>query len=122
MKLKTRTLSWCLVLVVLSAATAVAHMALSKSMPEADAVLSESPHHLQIWFTQDPDPAVSQVTLEGPRGDVDLGEMMIHDDKSIMAMVPSALPNGQYTVNWRSAGDDGHTQRDDFAFTVRAAN
>ena len=122
MMFKIRTLSWCLVLVVLSVATTVAHMAFSKSITEADAVLSESPRQLQVWFTQAPDPVVSQVTLKGSTGNVELGGIMIHDDKSIMAMVPSVLSNGQYTVNWRAAGDDGHTQRGNFAFTVTTGN
>ena len=122
MKGRARTAAVALVLVLTLVAVAAAHMALSKSAPEADAVLSESPHHIQIWFTQDPDPAVSQVTLEGPSGELELGQLMIHDDRSIMAMVESSLPSGKYTVNWRSAGDDGHTQRGDFAFTVQTAN
>ena len=50
-----------LVLVLTLVAVTIAHMALSKSDPEADSVLLESPHHIQIWFTQDPDPVVSQV-------------------------------------------------------------
>jgi methionine-rich copper-binding protein CopC len=45
---------------------------------------------------------------------------MIHDDKSLMATVPGPLADGAYTVTWRSAGDDGHAMRGDFAFTVRA--
>ena len=111
-----------LVLVLTLVAVTIAHMALSKSDPEADSVLLESPHHIQIWFTQDPDPVVSQVRLDGPSGDVVLGELMVHDDKSIIRIVPSSLSRGKYKVSWRSAGEDGHVQRGEFAFTVWAAN
>ena len=40
-------------------------------------------------------------------------------EKSIVADVP-ALESGTYTVSWRAAGDDGHVQRGEFSFTVRA--
>jgi len=119
---KMRTAGWCFVMVAASVAVVAAHMAVQKTMPEADAVLSESPHHIQIWFTQSPDPAISRLTLEGTGGAIELGDTQVRDDRSLMAMLPSKLDAGSYTVNWRTAGDDGHTQRGDFAFTVRAAN
>ncbi len=119
---KMKTLGCCLVLVVAAAAIASAHMAVQKTMPEADAVLAESPQQVRIWFTQSPDPAISRLTLEGAHGEVTLGNTEVQDDRSLMARLPSKLEAGTYTVKWRTAGDDGHTQRGDFAFTVRAAD
>ena len=113
---------WALVLVVASVAIATAHLRVQKSTPEADATLATSPDHIQVWFSQAPDPAVSQLTIEGSDGEIAVGETTVHDDKSLQAMLPSALAAGDYTVKWRTAGDDGHTQRGDFAFTVRAAD
>ena len=118
---KMKTVSWCLGLVVAAVATAAAHMAVQRTMPEADAVLSEPPRHIQMWFTQSPDPAISRLTLEGAGGAVELGETEVRDDRSLMAALPARLGAGAYTVRWRTAGDDGHTQRGEFAFTVRAA-
>ena len=117
-----RVLSWSSVLVVLAVATAMAHLAATKTMPNADTVVVESPPKIQVWFTQDPDPAVSQLGLEGPAGKVELGDTTVADEKSLMAMVPSALAAGSYTVTWRTAGDDGHVRRGDFVFTVRGAD
>ena len=51
-----------------------------------------------------------------------LGNTEVRDDKSLVAMLPSELAAGAYTVRWRTAGDDGHTQRGEFAFTVRAVD
>ena len=117
-----RVLGWSSALVVLAVATAMAHLAATKTMPDADAVLTESPQRIQVWFTQDPDPAVSQLTLEGPAGEVELGDTTGADEKSLMATVPQALAPGGYTVSWRTAGDDGHVRRGDFLFTVRMAD
>ena len=117
-----RVLGCSSVLVMLAVATAMAHLAATKTMPDADAVVAEPPSQIQVWFTQDPDPAVSQLVLEGPAGEVELGDTTVADEKSLMAMVPSALAAGSYTVSWRTAGDDGHVRRGDFAFTVRGAD
>ena len=118
---KVRTVGWCLALVVASVVVAAAHMVVQKTMPEADAVLPASPEQIQVWFTQSPDPVISRLTLESASGDVALGKTEV-GDKSLMAMLPSRLAAGDYTVRWRTAGDDGHTQRGEFAFTVRAAD
>ena len=109
-------------LLVVGAVTLMAHMRVQKTMPEDGAVLSGAPSRVQVWYTQAPDPAISQLLLEGADGAVALDETAIGDDKSLMATLPTALAQGVYTVKWRTAGDDGHTQRGDFSFTVRAAN
>lgn len=115
-----RTMLGVAAVVLVSVVSVAAHMALSKSSPEADAVLDASPRLIQAWFTEEPDPAVSRLTLERAGTEIELGGLMIHDDKSLMATVPSTLADGDYTVNWRSAGDDGHAVRGEFTFTVRA--
>lgn len=114
--------STVLLLLVAAVAVVSAHMAVSKTMPEAAAVLSESPAAIQVWFTQAPDPAISRLTLDRASAEVALGELDIRDDRSLVASVPSRLAAGDYTVRWRTAGDDGHTQRGEFSFTVRAAD
>ena len=122
MTTRTRTFVATFVLAIAAAVTLSAHMAYSKSMPEQDATVTESPQHLQVWFTQAPEPAVSQLSLEGPGGEVTLSKTTVGDEKSLVAAVPSTLEPGSYTVNWRAAGDDGHVVRGDFSFTIRAAN
>ena len=119
---KVRTGGWCLVLVVASVAVATAHLRVQKTLPEAGAALAESPRQIQVWFNQSPDPAISLLALEGAAGEIALGDTAVRDDRSLLAALPSKLEAGAYTVKWRTAGDDGHTQRGDFAFTVRAAD
>ncbi len=122
MKCWTRNLVVTLAFGLAAAAVVSAHMAYSKSMPVKDATLSASPEQVQVWFTQDPEPAVSRLSLAGPGGEIAMGETRVGEEKSLMAAVPAPLGPGTYTVSWRSAGDDGHVQRGDFSFTIRAAN
>ena len=121
MTYRLRIVAATLAIALAAAATVSAHMAYSKSLPAKDATISESPNHLRVWFTQDPEPAVSQLSLEGPNGEVALGKTTVADENSLVADISGALGPGNYTVRWRSAGNDGHVQRGDFAFTIRAA-
>ena len=108
------------IMAVVAVAVVSAHMALKKSIPEEGAVLGAAPAQIQLWFTQEPDPVVSNVTLEGPSGTVEIGQpKVMAAEKSVTADVPT-LGSGTYTVSWRTAGDDGHVQRGEFSFTVQA--
>ena len=117
-----RTLVVTQAVTLAAASTLSAHMAYAKSLPEQDAMVTESPSELRVWFTQAPEPAVSRLTLEGPSGEIEIGETTVAAEKSLVAAVPAPLVPGRYTVTWRSAGDDGHVQRGEFTFTVRSAN
>ena len=116
---KTRTIGVGVFVVMLAVSVVSAHMALKKSMPEEGGVLSTPPDEIQLWFTQEPDPVVSSVSLGGPSGDVEIGETRVTAEKSVVVAVP-ALGPGTYVVSWRTAGDDGHVQRGEFSFAVQA--
>ncbi|HUU35874.1 MAG TPA: copper resistance CopC family protein [Vicinamibacterales bacterium] len=118
MKMSRRVLSVLAVGVALSS-TVLAHMALSKSLPAKDAVVASTPAKVQLWFSQAPDVAVSKLTLTGPSGAVKLGALAADADKSMSAAVEADTPDGAYTVAWQAAGDDGHLQKGEFAFSVR---
>jgi len=118
MKMSRRVLSVMAVGLALSS-TVLAHMALSKSLPAKDAVVASKPARVQLWFSQGPDLAVSKLTLTGPSGAVKLGALAADADKSLAAAVEGETPDGAYTVAWQAAGDDGHVQKGQFAFSVR---
>ncbi|HEX2205470.1 MAG TPA: CopD family protein, partial [Longimicrobium sp.] len=42
-------------------------------------------------------------------------------DREMVLALPAALPDGDYRVEWRAPGADGHVIRGDFAFTVAGA-
>jgi copper resistance protein C len=108
-------------IVAASAATALAHMKAAKMEPAAEATVT-SPSRVQIWFTQAPDPKVSKLELTGPAGVAKLSGFQVTAGKSLVATVDGTLADGRYTVRWQAAGDDGHVQKGEYAFTVKRAN
>jgi copper resistance protein C len=113
----------CAIAIILAAATTLlAHMKAARSEPAAGSTLTSSPARVQVWFTQVPDPKLSKLEVTGPAGAVKLNGFRVNDDKSIAATVDGTLANGRYTVRWQSAGDDGHVQKGEFAFSVKQAD
>lgn len=102
---------------------AAPHLRLERSAPADEAVLEESPEEIRLWFSQEPELAVSRVGLQGPAGEVELGDVERdeEDAKILFASVPEPLPDGQYSVSWATSSGDGHPVRGDFGFRVQTA-
>jgi methionine-rich copper-binding protein CopC len=118
-----RTQLWILGIVVTALITApalFAHLAVTKTMPEADASVA-SPSAIQVWFTQNPELSVSALSLKHGDMAVAIGDVAASDDNSLVAEVSDTLGAGSYTVEWWTAGDDGHVLRGEFAFEVSSA-
>jgi methionine-rich copper-binding protein CopC len=107
------------VAVLASSAILGAHMKFEKAAPVPDSTVTAPVKTIQMWFSEAPDPAVSRIDLVGPRGPIKTTGLHAMD-KSLMVMVDAPTPAGGYTVNWQSAGDDGHVQKGEFKFTVAA--
>lgn len=96
-----------------------AHMKFEKATPAPDSTVNAPLKTIQVWFSEAPDPKVSRIEIVGPDGPVKISGMHAME-KSLMVMIDGATPGGAYTVNWQSAGDDGHVQKGEFKFTVAA--
>ena len=107
-----------IVAVVAVAAPAATHFAVAKSTPSSNQTVAQVPKRIQIWFSQVPVEAVSQIKLTGAdKAEVALGKVVADkDSKSIYADLTAALRPGGYVVSWRSAGDDGHLQTGEIKF------
>jgi methionine-rich copper-binding protein CopC len=105
-----------------AASPPVRHLALERSVPGPDSLLTSAPTHVVLWFNQEPNTRVSAVTLADSRGAaVRLGPVTgCPTDKSVIhAKIEEPLAPGRYTVAWRTAGADGHVVRGEFHFRVR---
>lgn len=110
--------------VVLGLSTTAAtgwHLHLSDSFPKTDAMLTEAPDSVRLWFNEEPELALAAISLDGEHGAVEMSEVRKTDDsKSIKAEVLGEVVPGEYRVTWRAAGDDGHVVRGSFDFMVHA--
>jgi methionine-rich copper-binding protein CopC len=94
------------------------HMRLVKSFPAEDQVLTETPDHIRLWFSQNPELALSRVRLTGSGDEIfELGKAQATDAaKSFMVPITDTLPQGSYTITWQTASPDGHNVRGNYAF------
>ncbi|HSG49685.1 MAG TPA: copper resistance CopC family protein [Longimicrobiales bacterium] len=98
------------------------HLQLDRSHPAADTTLT-SPSEIRLWFSQVPQASATSLRLIRDGAPVAaVGELKADasDGKVFAAPVQGTLPDGSYTVAWRTMAADGHVVRGDFAFTVKA--
>ena len=117
-----RTIGIGVALVGLGTATAVAlHNHLTKSVPEADQQVAESPKTIRLWFAEKVEPKFSSITLmRADSSKIETPKAAATDDpKSITTQVPGVLTPGKYLIRWRTAGSDGHAVRGTFSFSVK---
>ena len=107
-------------LVAVVVGVAWAHASLVRSDPPKDARLDRPPTLLRLEFSEAVVPRTSRVELVAPdsqrigvalRGDT-------ADSKVLLAEVPPLPVAGQYRVEWRLVGSDGHAVTGQYQFTV----
>ena len=103
----------------------LAHADYDDAVPAAGAIVSQAPQQVQVWFTQELFRREGQNSLEvyGPDDQrVDQDDAAIDDDnrKLMTVSLQSDLPNGVYTVRWRTlSADDGDDAEGEFQFTIQ---
>ncbi len=106
---------------MLSASLAWGHASAKKTIPENDAVLSESPTELAVDFGA---PAkLLSLTVAAESMDpikIDISNATAVDGWVNVGIEP-LLP-GTYKVSWRAMGLDGHITAGEFTFTVSSSN
>src|SRR5436305_12394867 len=109
----TRLLAAVLLVALLLPATASAHANLERADPAPGTQLDQPPRQLQLFFSAAVDGSFSRVqVLNGQRDAVDRGDSHVapNDPRSLVVSLPDQLPNGVYTVSWRTeSAVDGHT-------------
>jgi len=103
-----------------SPAPILAHAFLDHSDPAVGSTVSASPAALNLWFTQELEPAFSWVTVTDRSGAaVNDGSAAIDPtDQTELTVKLKQLPAGTYTVKWHVLSVDTHTTEGDFTFQV----
>jgi hypothetical protein len=106
--------------VVASASPAWAHAFLDHASPAVGSSVPTSPPNVTLWFTQDLEPAFSDVTVTNEAGQrVDLGNAQIPQGSPAELQIGlKRLPPGTYLVSWHVVSVDTHPTEGTFTFEV----
>jgi copper transport protein len=111
-----------LLLTLLSPTTAFAHANLERAEPPPATQLDQPPRQLQLFFSEAVDSSFSRAQLLNAQRDaVDRGDSHVapNDPRLLVFSLPDQLPNGVYTVSWRTlSAVDGHTVNGAFPLIV----
>src|SRR5688572_4084323 len=120
---RVRSCALVLVLICALPASAHAHIRLESSLPAAGATVDAAPTLLRLRFSAHIEArytSLTAVTAEGRRIPLDGFVFEPNSDRELTVPFP-VLPPGLVTIEWRTAGADGHVLEGSFAFTIRAA-
>ena len=116
------------IIVALVAATAAigiapsvrAHAFLDHASPAVGSSVPAAPPVVTLWFTQDLEPAFSDVTVTNEAGQrVDLGNARIpQGSPAELQIALKPLPPGTYLVSWHVVSVDTHPTEGTFTFDV----
>lgn len=100
-----------------------AHAALVRSDPSRRAVLTQSPSHIRLWFSERIEPDYSSISVLDAAGHaVPTGPAAVSpaDARLLILDLPPLAP-GQYTVRFRINSIDGHILEASYQFALEAA-
>ncbi|SRR5258706_13057745 len=120
-KISCLTLAAAVAAALALGAVVQAHAKLLKTSPADKATVAKAPTTVQLWFNETIDVKLSKVELTGPSGKVALGVVHAMEPKQLMGPITGKMADGAYTVDWQTAGDDGHVQKGSFTFTLKQA-
>lgn len=99
-----------------SAAVVSAHTGLETSSPAEGEIVSKEPQEIVLEFNTDLESASTFTLTDADGKEVPLG---IELENHKMSGTPgAAMADGEYTVNWRITGADGHPIEGDYVFTL----
>ena len=100
--------------------SALAHAFLDHASPAVGSSVPTSPPVVTLWFTQDLEPAFSDVTVTNEAGQrVDLGNAHIPQGSPAELQIGvKPMPPGTYTVSWHVVSVDTHPTEGTFTFEV----
>jgi methionine-rich copper-binding protein CopC len=98
--------------------TAVMHLYLKSSAPQADAMVHELDRIELVFSESTQDGSVSARLLDAEGELVETPKAEPHGDEGVAFVVSlmDGIDPGAYTVSWRAMGSDGHVVRGDFGF------
>lgn len=119
----TRTLAatFMLLATLMRPCVAQAHAFIDHSDPAVGSAVPAAPKVVNIWFTQELEPAFSWIHVTDKSGAaVNDGPSFVDArNNQEMDIKLKPLPAGTYTVKWHALSVDTHTTHGDFTFQVK---
>jgi methionine-rich copper-binding protein CopC len=100
------------------------HVHLVRSEPANNDTLHAPPAAIKLWFSEDPELAITSVALNMSMGasTMPIAVSAVHRDAAahspIVADITGRLAPGSYTIAWKTAATDGHPASGAIAFVV----
>ena len=106
---------------LLPATRARAHAFLDHAVPAVGSIVTATPTRVQLFFTQDLEPAFTGATIANANGQPVATGPAVFDplNKAEMVLNLPPLVPGHYKVNWHALSVDTHRTEGSFAFDVR---
>jgi copper transport protein len=108
-----------------AATPALAHAILLRSNPASNAVLTQVPAQIELFFSETVEPSLSTISVYDSVGTaVDLGDVRVDpSNPTRMTVSLGSLTDGVYTVAWRAiSATDGHLTSGSFPFAIGNVN
>lgn len=102
-------------------AASARHLHLERSEPKANDTVASAPTAVRLWFSEQPELAVTTIRLTAAGGTpVSLAPLTRDTGATAPVVAPlRAHPAaGAYTVFWRSTARDGHVSNGEFQFVI----
>ncbi|OXS57223.1 hypothetical protein B1A99_17185 [Cohnella sp. CIP 111063] len=106
-----------LVAMLLAPASVWAHTGLKSSTPENKQTVDTEVQEIVMTFNTGIEKASSFTVKDAQGTEYPLADKSVASSK-LTGKLEQALPNGEYTVEWRIIGEDGHPIKGTFGFTV----
>jgi copper resistance protein C len=110
-----------LVTLLLAATNAWANAFVDHAEPAVGSTVDTPPTEIKIWFTENVEPAFSQIQLLDRRSRLVTQNKAVvdSDDLALLKLSIPPLKPGIYKVNWKVVSVDTHMTVGTFSFTVR---
>ena len=94
-----------------------AHTSLSSSVPEDGETIQEEVEHVTLLFNTSIETMSTLKVTDEMGMEVPLEEITV-DDKEMKGILESPLTTGNYQVDWKIVGQDGHPIEGEYSFSI----
>ncbi|MFS0728419.1 copper resistance protein CopC [Paenibacillus sp. 1P07SE] len=108
----------CSLALTLFSQVAMAHTGLESSTPEDGDVITDRLSEISMIFNTEVEPLSNFKLIRSDGNEVEIGQILVNNNR-MSGTVENPLQAGDYAVEWKIVGRDGHPIEGSYRFTVR---